>query len=667
MQRFYTAVDPGTNEGELNGRFVGNNNMLAADSLGNTYLVTNIGDVRVTKIDSQGNVVYVRQFGGSDADGGSAITADAAGNVWVAGNTRSADFPTTLPNLAPGPQGPSIPMFVTKLDSKGNIVYSVIDPYWLSPLAIAVDQTGAAYLTGVALNAFPFTTPGAYESPTSNAQAFVMKLSPGGDRLVYATALGGSKPICTEEGDCPEPNIPGFFGFSPIEIQEGNAIAVDVSGNAYIGGITDDVDFPTTAGAFQTKCNCHITAGNGFVSKISADGSTLLYSTYLGETPGASVQAIAINAAGEAWVAGPTLAPFPTTAGAAFPSPASNASASPGFLAKVNASGSTLEFATYLTASGDAGSVLGLALHGDGSVLVSSLSSPTQGFTEQFDATASNVEFSAMLAKGQADLGFAPAPNNGFAVAGSAGLVSGFQPSSSTAPSVFALTDSATLTACAPVAPGELITLFGANLGPAVGVAAAAVGGFIPTQLGGAQVLFDGVPAPLLYVSASQVNAVVPYEVFGRNNTTVQIMAAGGSASYTYSVVASDPRVFEAASGGSLVFNQDASQNSAANPAASGSIVTVFASGAGMMVNPEGITGQIVRELNQPELPVSVLYQPTGLPTENPIIVYAGAAPTLVSGMLQVNFVLPLDARTGDQFALQVGEVLSEPVTLFVH
>jgi len=160
---------------------------------------------------------------------------------------------------------------------------------------------------------------------------------------------------------------------------------------------------------------------------------------------------------------------------------------------------------------------------------------------------------------------------------------------------------------------------------------------------------------------------VVPYEVFGRSNTTVQIEAAGGSASYTYAVVTSDPRVFETASGLSLVFNQDASQNSAANPAAPGAIVTIFASGAGMMVNPEGVTGQIVTELNQPELPVTVLYQPIGLPTENPVITYAGAAPTLVSGMLQVNFVLPLNARTGDQFVLQVGNAVSEPVTLFVH
>lgn len=195
-----------------------------------------------------------------------------------------------------------------------------------------------------------------------------------------------------------------------------------------------------------------------------------------------------------------------------------------------------------------------------------------------------------------------------------------------------------------PLAPGELVTLIGSGIGPVA--AQQPAGAASNTILGGISLLFDGAPAPLLYAAPNQINAVVPYGVSGKTATYVTVTAQGRTtAGLTLTVAPAAPAIFTLDSTGvgpGAILNQDSSVNSPSNPAAKGSFVAVFATGAGQ-TNPPGTDGQISGAiLPKPLLPVSV--QIGGLDAK---VVYAGAAPGLMSGALQVNVVVPVDAPSG--------------------
>jgi Bacterial Ig-like domain (group 3)/Beta-propeller repeat len=160
---------------------------------------------------------------------------------------------------------------------------------------IALDSIGNAYLTGTVGGAFPIENP-LQSSQNDNYSAFVTKINPAGSALVYSTYMGGSG---VGVGD------------------SGSGIAADGSGNAYVAGLTSATDFPTTPGAFQTVCKPSGTCGfNAFVAKINATGSELVYSTYLSGDGGSQGLGIAVDKAGHAYVTGYAGGLFPTTPGA---------------------------------------------------------------------------------------------------------------------------------------------------------------------------------------------------------------------------------------------------------------------------------------------------------------------------------------------------------------
>lgn len=639
-------------------------NNLASDGRGNSYVIASNGDAQITKIDSRGRIVYTRQIGGKTDDEATAITADANGNVWIAGSTNSVDFPTTVTLAAPPPaRSSSRKNFLLKLNPAGRTLYAVIIPYFLDVRAIATDSQGAAYLTGSIYDSFS-STPGAVQSPGPGTNAFVLKVSPAGDRLVWSTALGGSIEVCKAENSCPQPSPLPNFSVIPTETEAGLAIAVDSRGNVYVGGVTNDVDFPVTRGAFQIGCNCHGTGTNGFAAKISADGSTLLYSTYLGGSSGSSAQAVALTDSGELWIAGASAAPFPTTPSAALSSVPAGSGA-PGFLARVNSDGSGLQTASYLTASASVSSVKGIALRDDGSVIVAAITTKNRGLALGFDAGAGTLLFSNPLARSLADRGFAGAKSGVFTTAGATGVVTRFRVLDSNAPSINALTDSATVTARTQLATGELVTLYGERLGPDAGVATSPVNGFLPVQAGGTQVFFDGIPAPLLYVSAGQVNAVVPYEIAGHSRVNVQVVNASGSTSAYYQTAPSDPSIVEDESDVTLVFNQDGTRNSSGNPAAPGSVVSVYATGGGLLSDTAGETGKITTGPGQLRLPVAVEFQ-RGTDIVNAQITYAGPALETVSGLLQVGFYLPANFSGTPAFDLRIGDAKSRQEIVWI-
>jgi hypothetical protein len=252
-----------------------------------------------------------------------AIAVDAAGNSYVTGTTGSPDFPTT-----PGNDGPlqGEDAFVTKLSPSGEVIYStrvggVCDDV---ARAIAVDAAGNAYITGRANGGF---CPVGVEPGV-----LVAKLDPTGT-LDYALVFGGAI----------------------ADTSIGQGIAVDPAGNAYVTGVANASprEFPTTAGTFRTQsCDDVWGTGDGFVAKVDAAGTGLLYATYLCGTGNDSPNGIAIDATGAVYVAGTTDShDFPTVDALQpdFPSPDGIS----GFITKLSPDGGQLVYSTYLGGSTD--------------------------------------------------------------------------------------------------------------------------------------------------------------------------------------------------------------------------------------------------------------------------------------------------------------------------
>jgi uncharacterized protein (TIGR03437 family) len=203
-----------------------------------------------------------------------------------------------------------------------------------------------------------------------------------------------------------------------------------------------------------------------------------------------------------------------------------------------------------------------------------------------------------------------------------------------------------------PFAPGEIVAIYGASLGPATGLSSAfdPATTALPNISGGVSVAVNRVPAPLYYVSAGQVNVQIPYEVAGQSQASVSVSYNGtGSAAQLIQIAASTPRLYPG------VFNADGSLNSAENPAPAGSIVTLFATGHGV-TNPPSITGKAAAEpYPQPVAPVRV-----SVGGQNAEILFSGSAPETV-GVLQINVRLPA-AITGNTAGvlLMIGDATSQ-------
>jgi hypothetical protein len=323
------------------------------------------GDAFVAKLTADGAaLVYATYLGGSGDENfdGAGIAVDAAGHAYVTGQTTSADFPTVHP-LQPTSAGGAVDAFVAKLTADGAaLVYAT----YLGGsgddrgAGIAVDAAGAAYVTGSTCSAdFPTVHPlqptfgsgvGCIGVGNPGGDAFVAKLTADGAALVYATYLGGSSDENGGSGD-----------------DMGAGIAVDAAGHAYVTGATSSPDFPT-AHPLQPTLNG---IGDAFVAKLRADGSALVYATYLGGSSGDAGAGIAVDASGAAYVTGSTFSPdFPTahpvqlTLGGG-----ANATGGDAFVAKLTADGAALVYVTYLGGSnGEEG--IGIAVDATGAAYV---------------------------------------------------------------------------------------------------------------------------------------------------------------------------------------------------------------------------------------------------------------------------------------------------------
>jgi uncharacterized protein (TIGR03437 family) len=573
-------------------------------------------DAFVIKLDPAGNILFATYFGGNGSQTvASAICVDASGNVYLGGTT----FPNTVsqPDTFPVTAGAAFTNvadgfgFVAKLNSSGTaLVYSTLLPVNPPPLAIqravamAIDPAGEAYIATTTAGALPFpTTSGAFQPApppaNPNGSGVVARLNASGSALLYATYLCGNG----------------------ISVPQG--IAIDAAGDAFVAGFTQAADFPVTPKAFETS---YFPSAEymEFVTRLNPQGTGLVYSTFLGATPNYASD-IKVDAQGGAYVSAPGGADL----------------SSGGYLSHLSADGSALVYQTYIpTAIG-----FDLDLDSAGSVFVAGasgmavLAASPGAFQSGLVGNTGNVIAAKFTSNGQfagatyADVSptsgagplIAVAPNGAIMLAEPGTVISIFP---------WLTVQNAASGEAGTVAPGEIVTLRGYGIGPAT--AAVAAGQAPVDQLGGTQVTFGGIAAPVFSAQSQQVTVQVPWEIAGQTSTEVIVTYNGGpptgaSASAPVVVATAAPGIF-------TVANSDGTLNSPSNPAKVGGFITIYGTGGGV-TNPLGITGgvwPIAASLGTLTLPVSVSIGGT-----NAIVLYAGSAPTLESGYFQVNVSLP--------------------------
>ncbi len=610
-------------------------------------------DAFLSKLAPDGTAIWTTYFGGVDQDAPAGLALDAQGNAYVAGNTTSPDFPTTLPAI--GPPGQSA-VFVARFTAAGRLDYSVLigGEARNTAVAIAVDQSGGAYVAGSTdSQGFPVSA-GALVTKldAGNYTGFLAKLTPAG-ALTYATYLGTYETypgalLANDDGTVivagagPAPQAPVgqgptaqfvtklnaagsqvlastyFPGFSTY-LGGSGALATDGAGNLIVAVNSSGPLFPGVAGyttpAFAGGCPEDIYSsetGMAVVKLAAADWSPI-YSAMLGAPCGITAGPIAVDGAGSVVLGLATGRGLPLhNPLLAGPACFVNSSA----VARLSADGSTLQFATYLDNCG----APGIALAQDGSVYAG--------------VSAAGLRNPAGVLR----LGTPAAP------ALSLDRVANAFSGNTNA-----------------VAFGGLYSLTGTGFQfPAMDLGLSPTRN-LPDALGGVEVTFDGIPAPILQTAPGRVIVVAPQpagrrqEESPRGFTTVQVFANGvASNAVLMPIAASQPGLLtpdypnppHAAYIDGVAHNADGTPNDAGHPAAAGSTITLFATGMGASV-PAPAPGSIAG--SQAAVPVTPVYSSLEMfapsPNANPAPLTVSTAPRYVSAVFQVRVAVPASVQ----------------------
>ena len=484
-------------------------------------------NVFVAKFSPAGDLVASTYLGGAKTDTGTALRLDSSGNVWVTGQASSLNFGLTTP---PPTNPPSYAQFVflTELDTSlsqrifPTFVANTGDEY---PGELSIDPTGNVVVAGVTYASnFPVSNNVFTSGAGSRFGAFVVKFDHSGN-LIFSTYLGGASNFQT-------------------------GVATGSDGSVYLTGTTQSSAFPTTPGALQTSYKPHtcpfmtysdvgipgLVGGydesDVFVSKLSPDGGTLIYSTLLGGSCADSESDIQITPSGEAVVAGTTDSPdFP----AAFPVENQQSA----FVTILDPKGAAVPFSTYVPTGTPA-----LALGAQGSTIALGGAANGHGEVATIDLPATYPALN--LASARNDFSRMPGP----------------------------------------LAPGEILNLSVPNFLPAQSIDIG-LNQLQPlsTTLSDTQVLFDGQPAQLITVFPGTIVCLAP-QSFGTHSTVSIMVTSGGLTSNTL-IAGIAPTALGLLSadgsgtGSANARNDDGQLNSMEHPAAPGSTVTVYVTGLG--------------------------------------------------------------------------------------
>jgi uncharacterized protein (TIGR03437 family) len=611
-------------------------NAIATDSSGNIYMAGNATidpatlqtTVLVVKLNPKtSQYVYVRYLGGSVDDFANAIAVDGAGNAYIAGATASPDFPvTTGGNLGTPPAGlSSRRSFVTKLDANGELVFSDLlgASAASAALAVAVNVAGQILVSGTSESlGFPSTS-GACSVTNSTNQPYLLELDPTGTKTVFsATGIGGSAIALDSSG-----NI----------YVAGTTILLDypTTPGAY------QTAFPAFYICGDFTCETPTQGLNQYVTKVDPTGSKLIYSTAVSGTGTTLNAGLAVDAAGNVYLTGYAGASYPYSVSP----PAIPSSPTPGgpisglpFLSKLDPLGHTLLFSVPVGGAGVQVDSNGAVYAGGGvgsylssayavTVGITALAEvPTQclpnNLTIQNSAYVSQVDADSGKLLGTQFIGGSNLTISSVALSGSTLWIAGatnlpdfpFTPDALTltnlgssplagaymgavdfsqaappagTPQIACVLDAADLAPAGPVAPYQILSIFGTGLGPAKGVSATDDS---TTTLAGVNISFGSLPAPLVYVSSAQINFAVPLVSTNQFSGVMQVLVNSLTAPRQFPVTYANPSLFINAaqtfpsSGTSpgfipLALNADGSVNTSTNPAAHGSVISVFVNG----------------------------------------------------------------------------------------
>jgi uncharacterized protein (TIGR03437 family) len=611
---------------------------ILADSAGDIFIVSETLDaahnpaIRVTKTDPLGNAVAVMDLGQGFKPAGAAI--DAQGNVLVAGGQFIAKIDNALANIT----------------ATANMAYAAgVD-------GVASDAAGNIYVAGVGFGDFP-TTPGAYQSGGSEVSryAFVAEYAPDLSKVLYATLYGSSSADCNPISDhCRGETGPGL----PTQTVP-TAIAVDASGSVLIAGYTNG------ASAQQSQ---NYPYSYGFVAKFSPGLTSLTAATsfnppgYAGTGNETYFRAMTLDPRGNVLLVGDTGDVGPFSGTGLQPNPPS--CGAPGFVMKLDGSLRNL-WGTYFGCGYQGQAVDGVAVDQQSNIWITGVSQGSQ-LPNSASMSIAFLPFVAELSPDGSTVlnlvwsqfgggAIANIPSGGVAALGPAD--SFLLPAAPGQPELLMVANSANNQSSGTIAPAELVSLYGAGIGPASPLGGEVVNGAFTNSLGGYQVLFNGVPAPLLYAGPNQFNVVSPAAIANQRTADIQVTGPAGVTPFpTVFVGAVRPQIFSRqlpytsplapnAAPSLLTFataiNQDGTLNSVSNPAARGSIVTIWATGTGLTSDPSP-DGSIAGSPSTVNLPVSMV-----VAGDTFQIPYAGQAPDAVQGLSQINFQVPADAAGG--------------------
>jgi uncharacterized protein (TIGR03437 family) len=635
------------------------------DAAGNIYVAGSQGDPAtpdsndafVAKLSPDGSkVIYSTTIGGSKSDGVAALDIDAKGAAYIFGQTLSPDFPTTPGAFQGSPLGSSMQGFVAKFDAQGKVVYATLigGTSTTSPIpgGFLVDAAGEAYISGFT-NGGTFTPPSVSVTNAGGAPNFVLKLDSNG-----AQALAAVRGV-------------------------GGRLALDDQGSIYIAGSGGQAAIPLTPGAFQSTFTFHPCGGTGqlafgcpyqYVTKLDANLTKIVYSTFLAGSYGAVPAAIFVDAQRNAVLVGTTNSPdYPTTSDGFEPIYAANAPPGPqinifgtiypppstGFVTKLNPTGTGLVYSTFF--SGTQTDTIQFAALTSGGIYLSGQAGsadlpalegvPMQCLPQTFETRLSldgQTVTATRLVSGNV-LAFEPATGTLLSWTGS-DLIR-FDPAAPPT-AIACIVDAADLRPVTAVAPGELLSIFGSHF-----IDVSEAPSSFPTSISGLKVAVNGTASPLLYVSPQQINLQAPYEIAGAAQASVVLtsLQTNLSDSRILPVVARNPVAFLDTvtplasvsfgnctvsgivySGGPLpvAFNSDGSRNGCKNPAASGTPVKIFLAGLGVTA-PAPVTGSINSNPAVP-LNVPVILSRASLGT----IVSATSVPGSISGTTEVTVLI---------------------------
>ncbi len=562
------------------------------------------------------SLVYSTYLGGSESDDEAySVAVDQSGAAYVAGVTYSSDFPVR--NAYQWLLRGGIDAFVAKFGAYGgsgavSLVYSTFLGGARADGArgIAVDATGAVYVTGYTTSTgFPLLR--AYQAGLmGGTDGFLTKLNPNsGDAEVtlgFSTYIGGS----------------GF--------DQPYSVALDPAGAVYVAGVTGSADYPT-ANAYQpVKAGAY----DAFVTKFHAPSGTgplaLAYSTFFGGAGNDYAYGVAVDAAGAAYIAGTTASP--DLPGAGEPQSSFGGGPADAFAAKFHPQGAGavgLAYSAYLGGS-RSDEAMDVAVDARGSIYLAgwsySTNFPAVNAVQPEADDDDDADNDAIVAKLSVT-----GPQPAFA---SKGVVS------------------AASYAGGAVAPGEIVAIYGTDLGPAAGTGNSGYDpstGRLPGLLSGISVSFDGQAAPLFYVSGGQINVQVPYEVAGRDSTTVVVTRDGvNSASAAVPVASARPGVFVYSDRAIITDTLTGALIATSTPAVKGRYVTIWATGAGV-TNPPVATGAPA-----PSTALShAAHTEAWLNGSAVDVQFAGLTPEMV-GLLQVNIRIPENAPSGANIPLRL-------------